>query len=233
LIDLYQKKLPNPDAELEDAIEDIDLDFIRDDLPKLLSSMTLGVERIRDISRSLRVFSRRDQERQSLFDIHSGLDSTLLILKHRTKALPNRPAIAIVKEYGDIPPINCFVGQLNQVFINILANAIDAFDAVNQHRSYAEIEANPNQITIRTIAIDAQHLQIEIQDNGSGMDAETQNRIFEQGFTTKLAGQGTGLGMAIAHQIITEKHNGTLTCTSELGRGTLFTITLPHTSQPQ
>lgn len=227
LIELYQTKLPQPDPEIEEFIEEIDFNFVRDDLPKLLNSMTLGIERIRNISHSLRIFSRKDQERKSLFDIHMGLNSTLLILKHRTKATEKRPEIIISKCYGKLPQINCFAGQLNQVFINLLANAIDAFDIVNHDRSYAEIEADPNVIEIRTVALDEQNIQIEIRDNGSGIDVEIQQRIFEQGFTTKTVGKGTGLGLAIAHQIVTEKHNGTLTCLSQPGNGTVFTIRLP------
>ena len=226
LIDLYQEKNPDPDADIESEIESIDLEFIREDLPKLIGSMNAGVDRIRNISDSLRTFSRKDQEHKTAFNLHDGIDSTLLILKHRTKANEQRPKVAILKNYGELPEVQCFPGQLNQVFMNILANAIDAFDEVNQGKTYQDIEENPNSITITTSVFESQ-VQIQIQDNGCGMEPDTVERIFEQGFTTKEVGKGTGLGMAIAHQIITEKHDGAIACTSELGQGTTFTILLP------
>ncbi|MGK7926055.1 MAG: AAA family ATPase, partial [Spirulina sp.] len=227
LIDLYQSEYPQPKEEITDEIEAIDLEFIREDLPKLLDSMNLGVNRIRSISHSLRTFSRKDRDRKTSFNIHDGIDSTLLILKHRTKANERQPALQIVKDYKEIPSVKCFAGQLNQVFMNILANAIDAFEEANRDKTYSEIEANPNCITICTSQPDENRIQIQIQDNGCGMKSETLERIFEQGFTTKEVGKGTGLGMAIAHQIVTEKHGGTITCHSTLGQGTTFTIALP------
>ncbi|MDJ1184156.1 trifunctional serine/threonine-protein kinase/ATP-binding protein/sensor histidine kinase [Roseofilum casamattae] len=226
LIDLYQEKLPNPDEELEEEIEAIDLDFLREDLPKLIDSMKLGVDRIAHISTSLRTFSRTDKEHKVPFNLHDGIDSTLLILKHRLKANEERPAIAIIKEYGNIPEVRCFPGQLNQVFMNLIANAIDALDEGNAGRSFEEIAANANRITIATSATSAE-VVIRIADNGVGMPEEVKQRIFEQGFTTKGVGKGTGLGMAIARQIVEEKHGGTIACTSQLGKGTEFAIALP------
>ena len=226
LINLYQAEYPQPNEVIEEAIEAIDLEFIRKDLPKLLESMNVGIDRIRNISKSLRTFSRKDREHKTEFRLHEGIDSTLLILKHRTKANGERPAIEIVKDYADIPGVQCFPGQLNQVFMNILANAIDAFDEANEGKTYTEIEANPNRITIRTAMVD-NWVEITIVDNAGGMTPETKDRIFEQGFTTKGVGKGTGLGMAIARNIITEKHGGTITCTSELGISTEFAISLP------
>lgn len=227
IIDLLRQKCPSNDPEIEETLEDRDIEFISEDLPKLLESMMVGVDRIRNISNSLRTFSRKDQDHKTAFNIHDGIDSTLLILKHRTKANENRPAIEIVKGYGDIPDVNCFPGQLNQVFMNLLANTIDAFDEANNGKNFTEIKANPNCITIETEQVTEQHVQIRIQDNGCGMAPETVARIFEQGFTTKAVGKGTGLGLAIAHQIITEKHSGVITCHSELGKGTIFTIEIP------
>ena len=226
LIELLLAKCSDNDPQIEAEIAAIDLEFIRQDLPKLLDSMNLGIERIRDISNSLRTFSRQDREHKTPFNIHHGIDSTLLILKHRTKPTQERSAIEIVKDYGDIPKVQCFPGQLNQVFMNILANAIDAFDEANKGKTYQEIEANPNMITIHTLMVKNQ-VHIQIQDNGCGMTPQTQVRIFEQGFTTKEVGKGTGFGMAIAHQIITEKHGGAIVCDSILGKGTIFTIILP------
>ncbi|MBP0031254.1 MAG: GHKL domain-containing protein [Roseofilum sp. Guam] len=226
LIDLYQEKIPNSDAEIEDIIENIDLEFVREDLPKIINSMNSGVDRIRNISDGLRIFSRQDRDYKTAFNIHEGLDSTLLILKHRTKANEKRPEVEVIKYYGELPEVQCFPGQLNQVFMNILANAIDAFEEANQSKTFEEIQADPNIMTITTSLVDKQ-VQIQIQDNACGMKLETIERIFEQGFTTKEVGKGTGLGMAIAHQIIREKHGGSIECSSELGKGTIFTIALP------
>ncbi|MEO1396273.1 MAG: ATP-binding protein [Cyanobacteria bacterium J06634_5] len=226
LIDLYQEKVPNPDADIEDEIEEIDLAFVREDLPNIINSMNAGVDRIRNISNSLRIFSRQDQDHKTAFDLHEGIDSTLLILKHRTKANEQRPEVKVIKNYGELPEVQCFPGQLNQVFMNVLANDIDAFDEANRGKTFKEIKAAPNTIMITTLMVDEQ-VQVQIQDNACGMKPETIERIFEQGFTTKEVGKGTGLGMAIAHQIITEKHSGSIECSSELGKGTIFTITFP------
>ena len=226
LIDLYQEKMPNPDAEIEDEIEEIDLDFVREDLLNIINSMNAGVERIRKISDGLRIFSRQDRDHKTAFNLHEGIDSTLLILTHRTKTNEQRPEVKVIKNYGELPDVQCFPGQLNQVFMNILANDIDAFDEANQGKTFKEIKVDPNMITITTSVVDEQ-VKIQIQDNACGMKPETIERIFEQGFTTKEVGKGTGLGMAIAHQIITEKHGGSIECSSELGKGTIFTIALP------
>lgn len=226
LIKLYQKKLPQ-DPEIAAKMAEIDFEFIQEDLPQLLDSMNCGVDRIRSISNSLRIFSRSDREQKVAFNLHEGIDSTLLILKHRTKAGENRPPIQVITEYGNLPMVQCFPGQLNQVFMNILANAIDAFDEANQGKTYAEIKDHPNWIKIKTYLTEANEVKIEIQDNGCGIKPEIKERIFEQGFTTKAVGKGTGLGLAIAHQIITKQHGGTITCTSAPGQGTTFTITLP------
>ena len=226
LIDLYQEKMPNPDADIEDEIQEIDLEFVRQDLPNIINSMNSGVDRIRNISDALRIFSRQDRDYKTAFNIHEGIDSTILILKHRTKGNEQRPAVEVVKNYGELPEVQCFPGQLNQVFTNILANAIDAFEEANQSKTFEEIKADPNIITITTSVVDRQ-VQIQIKDNACGMKLETIERIFEYGFTTKEVGKGTGLGMAIAHQIITEKHGGSIECSSEQGIGTIFTIALP------
>jgi signal transduction histidine kinase len=227
LIELYQNKLPQGDPDITAKQEDMDFEFIKYDLPKLLDSMNSGVDRIRSISNSLRIFSRSDREQKVPFNLHEGIDSTLLILKHRTKAGEHHPPIQIITDYGKLPVVQCFPGQLNQVFMNILANAIDAFDEANEGKNYEEIKANPNQIVIKTYLTEANQVQIEIKDNGCGIKPEIKQRIFEQGFTTKAVGKGTGLGLAIAHQIVTKKHGGTITCISEQGHGTTFIITLP------
>jgi predicted ATPase/signal transduction histidine kinase len=228
LIDLYQEKFPNPGREIETEIEDMDLEYLREDLPKLIGSMKEGVERIRNISTSLRTFSRADSDRPVSFNIHDGLESTLLILKHRLKASEFRPAIEVVKDYGKLPLVKCFPGQLNQVFMNVLANAIDALEESNKGRGFSDIKARPNQITVQTVMSESKNqVLIRIKDNGEGMSNEVKENIFNHLFTTKPVGQGTGLGLSIAHQIVVEKHGGTLTVNSSLGQGSEFVICIP------
>ena len=228
LIDIYQQEYPDQTPAILDEIEAIDLEFLRADLPNLIGSMTEGVDRICNISTSLRTFSRADSDRPLPFNIHEGIDSTILILKHRLKADDTRPPIEIVKNYGNLPAIECFAGQLNQVFMNFLANAIDAIEESNYGRSYQEIAANQNQITITTaVAEDRFSIVIRIKDNGIGMSESVQQQIFDRSFTTKAVGKGTGLGLAIARQIVLEKHQGTIEVNSALGEGTEFAIALP------
>ncbi|MEG4047298.1 AAA family ATPase [Microcoleus sp. Pol17_C1] len=228
LIDLYQETFPNPGGEIETEIEDMDLEYLREDLPKLIGSMKEGVDRIRNISTSLRTFSRADSDRPVSFNIHDGLESTLLILKHRLKASEFRPAIEVVKEYGNLPLVKCFPGQLNQVFMNVLANAIDALEESNKERTFKEIKARPNQITVQTaLSEDHNQVLIRIKDNGVGMSNSVKENIFNHLFTTKSVGQGTGLGLSIAHQIVVEKHGGTLLVNSSLGQGSEFVISIP------
>ena len=227
-LSLYQKYASIPNEIIEE-IEELDLDFVATDFPKLMASMQEGVERIADISTSLRTFSRTDTTSKIEFNLHDGIDSTLLILKYRLKATENRPAIEIIKNYGDIPLVKCYVGQLNQVFMNLFANAIDALDEGNTGKTFQEIEKEPNRITLETeLDNDRQSVIIRISDNGTGMPEEVKAKIFQQGFTTKEVGKGTGLGMAIAHQIVTEKHGGKISCDSRVGQGTIFTIIIPR-----
>ena len=225
LIDLYQQKYPHSDAEIQAEMEHIDLEYIREDLPKLVNSMTEGVKRIRDISTSLRTFSRADSDRPVLCNIHDGIDSTIMILKHRLKADDTHPEIEVIKNYGDLPQIECYAGQLNQVFMNLLSNAIDAFDESNKGNTYHEIA---HKILITTeLSPDLKQIFISIKDNGVGMNKILQEQIFEDFFTTKCVGKGTGLGLAIAHQIVVQKHHGDITVNSVLGAGTEFVLTLP------
>jgi signal transduction histidine kinase len=226
ILSLYQQVYPTPTPEIKAACDQIDLDFLLQDLSKLLASMELGADRIREISTSLRNFVRSDQQRQSQVDLHKILDGTLLILGHRLKASGDRPAIEIIKQYGEIPFITGYAGQMGQVFMNILANAIDALEESNQGRSFAEIEAQPNQITICT-AVEHHHVKVSIADNGPGIPEDIKARIFDHLFTTKEIDKGTGLGLAIAQQIIVEKHGGAIDVNSELGQGTEFVLTLP------
>jgi predicted ATPase/signal transduction histidine kinase len=225
LLDLYQQKYPQLAPEIKEEIENIDLDYIREDLPKLIGSMREGVKRIRDISTSLRTFSRADTNYPVACNIHDGIDSTIMILKHRLKANDTRPEIKVIREYGNLPQVECYAGQLNQVFMNLLSNAIDALEELNQGRPYAEIA---NQITIKTeIDGDKKQAIIRIQDNGVGMEEGVREKIFDDLFTTKEVGKGTGLGLAIARQIVVEKHGGTIEVNSVLREGTEFAIVLP------
>lgn len=226
VLKLYQQYLPNPPNEIQKEIEAVDLDYLIKDLPQMLSSMQVGIDRIRDIMQSLRNFSRTDEAGAKLADISAGLESTLLILQHRLKATDKRPAIEVIKDYGELPPIECFPGQINQVFMNILANAIDALEEHNGSRSYAEIQKHPNQIQVKTELMGDRAI-VRISDNGSGIPESVQTRMFDPFFTTKPVGKGTGLGLAISHQVVTETHNGMLSCISNTGEGTEFVIQLP------
>ncbi|BAY59668.1 serine/threonine protein kinase with two-component sensor domain (plasmid) [Leptolyngbya boryana NIES-2135] len=226
LVQLYREALPQPGKEIENEIDAIDLDFLIADLPQMISSMKLGTDRIREIMQSLRNYSRMDGSEKQLADLHKGIDSTLMILSHRLKATPEHPAIQVIKDYGDLPEVPCFAGQLNQVFMNLIANAIDALEEANRGKSYSELEVNPNCITIQT-SIENNDAVIRIKDNGAGMPYEVQQRIFEAFFTTKPEGKGTGLGLPICYQIVREKHGGQLSAVSAIGEGTEFVIQIP------
>lgn len=227
LVDLYEDECSQKASHIEDFIEEIDLEFVREDFPKLISSMQEGADRIRHISISLRTFSRSDSQTPVEFNIHEGIDSTLAILKHRLKANEKRPEIQVVREYGDMPEIKCYPGQLNQVFMNLLSNAIDALEDSNAGRSYKDIEDRPNQILIRIEMEDSRQVAISFKDNGCGMDESVRDRVFDHLFTTKPVGKGTGLGLSISRQIVEEKHGGHLRCKSLPGEGTEFVIELP------
>ncbi|MEG4044935.1 MULTISPECIES: AAA family ATPase [unclassified Microcoleus] len=226
-LQLYKEKFPSPGEEIEEKAEESDIEYILEDLPKMLNSMQIGCDRIQGISTSLRTFSRADKDYKVPFNIHDGINSTILILKHRLKANEQRPAIEVVKEYGNLPSVDCFPGQLNQVFMNILANAIDALEESNRERSLEKIKAPANCITIRTEMKSKEWVTIRISDSGPGISEEIKGQIFDHLFTTKGVGKGTGLGLAIARQIVVEKHGGTIEVNSVLGEGTEFTISLP------
>ncbi|MBE9059668.1 ATP-binding protein [cf. Phormidesmis sp. LEGE 11477] len=222
-LQLYEKHYPAPPEEIQIAAEEIDIEFVQTDLKKILVSMRAGTRRIREIVLSLRNFSRMDEVGCKAIDIHEGIESTLLILQHRLKAQTNRPAIELVRDFGNLPLIECFASQLNQVFMNILANAIDALES--------ELKANPNgekvpRITLRTEA-HGDRIVIKLADNGTGMPATVRDRMFDPFFTTKAIGKGTGMGMSISYQIVVEKHHGQIECFSEAGVGTEFVITIP------
>jgi signal transduction histidine kinase len=246
LVRLYQEKHPDSSGEIYEYQEAIEADFLMEDLPKMLSSMEVGAERIRQIVLSLKFFSRKDDAQMGVLNIHDGIDSTLMILQNRLKAYAKRPEIHIVKEYGPLLPVESFAGLLNQVFMNIISNGIDALEEYNQERSPGEIKANPSTITIRTLMTQgemdnnpelisnsfgsnhhASYVLIAISDNGPGITEAVQARLFDPFFTTKPVGKGTGLGLSISYQIVVEKHGGALWCESEPGGGTMFWIKIP------
>ncbi|HEY9859055.1 MAG TPA: PAS domain S-box protein [Candidatus Obscuribacterales bacterium] len=227
LLKLYQQHYPNPATEVKIEAEAIDLDFLVKDLPKLMASMKVGADRIRQIVVSLRNFSRMDEAEMKEVDLHEGIDSTLMILQNRLKAEHDSPAIRLMKNYSDLPLVECYAGQLNQVFMNILSNAIDAIKEKNQQRSFKEIEQHPGQIHIWTEKLGSDRVRIRIADNGLGISPTIQQHLFDPFFTTKPVGKGTGLGMSISYQIVTEKHGGSLYCVSEIGQGAEFVIEIP------
>ncbi|MHC5596273.1 MAG: hybrid sensor histidine kinase/response regulator [Nostoc sp.] len=224
LLALYEQEYPNPTAKITTAIKDLDLNFVLEDMPKILNSLELGSERIQNLSDSLRNFSRSDTDAKISADLHQGLDSTLMILQHRLKANGERPVIEVIKSYGVLPEINCYLGQMNQVFMNILANAIDALDeAITQ----GKISNLIPKIKIATEIDSEQLVVIRIADNGVGIPERLKKRLFEPLFTTKTVGKGTGLGLSIAYQIVVEKHKGVLDVNSQPGMGTEFIIKIP------
>ncbi|MBE9207776.1 sensor histidine kinase [Nostoc sp. LEGE 06077] len=227
LVWVYQQNVPHPPEVVQAQLEETDLDFISQDLFSLLQSMRVGSDRIREIVLSLRNFSRLDEAEFKAVNLHEGIDNTLLILRHRLEATVARPAIQIIKDYGNFPLVECYAGQINQAFLNILSNAIDALEASNTGKDYKVIEESPNIINISTKLTQENYVQIIISDNGVGIPEQIQSNIFDPFFTTKPVGKGTGLGLSISYQIITEKHNGKLFCYSMQGQGTQFIIEIP------
>lgn len=227
LVQLYQQHHPNPALEVQNEIEEIDLSFVMEDLPKLFNSMKVGADRIQQIVLSLRNFSRMDEAEVKAVNLHDGIESTLLILQSRLKAKNDFPAVEVVKEYAELPLVECFAGQLNQVFMNILANAIDALEG-----AFVMGHSSSPTIWIRTESVNRDLVAIRIRDNGPGMTERVYKHLFDPFFTTKPVGRGTGLGLSISYQIVTERHRGTLTCHSTLGMGSEFVIEIP-THQPE
>lgn len=241
LLTLYQQYYPEPVAEIQEEAEAMDVDFLIEDLPKTIKSMTVGAERIQNIVLSLRNFSRTDEAEIKAVDIHQGLNSTLMILQHRLKATAGHQAIKVVKKYGELPLVECYPGQLNQVFMNLLANAIDALEdtlAQTPSKDYIPtltlctevIQKSPNEASIEEgDAVKPEFIVIWIEDNGAGIPPDILPNIFNPFFTTKPIGKGTGLGLSISYQIIVEKHLGKLNCFSTRGKGTEFRIQIPVT----
>jgi signal transduction histidine kinase len=245
LVQLYAEYYPEPVPEIEKLIEDIDFDFLMEDFPKLLSSMDMGVNRIRQIVLSLKNFSRLDEAERKPVDIHEGIENTLLILQHRLR--PEASNIQLIKEYGDLPPVECYPGQLNQVFMNLLNNAIDALEKSTPERKRdrellsERIKRQPKIIKISTEVVDRsfasasssepgqnhKSVVIRIADSGPGIPKELEKRVFDPFFTTKPVGEGTGLGLSISYQIVVEKHGGQLQCVSQPGQGAEFVVEIP------
>lgn len=223
LLELYQLHFPYPPEEIQDLIIDIDLDFLKEDLVKLLQSMRVGTQRIREIVLSLRNFSRLDEAEFKQVDIHEGIDSTLMILHNRLKAKQDNPEIVVIKDYGNLPLIDCYPGQLNQVFMNLLSNAIDA---VEESVVIGKSSVATPTIRIRSAVIN-KWVRITIADNGVGIPQEILSKLFDPFFTTKSVGKGTGLGLSISYQIVVNRHNGKLYCNSTLGEGAEFVIEIP------
>ncbi|MDX2240262.1 MAG: ATP-binding protein [Leptolyngbyaceae cyanobacterium bins.302] len=227
LLQRYQHHYPTPHTDIQTEIEVVDLDFVMQDLPKLLRSMQVGTERIRGIALSLRNFSRLDEAEFKVADLHEGIESTLMILQSRLKARSDHPGIQVQRDFGELPLVECYPGQLNQVFINLLANAIDALEDNDSRRTIEAMQANPSVIRIWTEVIPRQRVAIHIADNGIGMGELVRARLFEPFFTTKSVGRGTGLGLSISYQIVVENHGGKLSCYSTPGQGTEFVVEVP------
>ncbi len=243
LVELYQETYTNPTPKIAEQMKDIDLDFLKSDLPQIIKSMKVGAERLCQIVLLLRNFSRLQEAELKFVDIHEGIESTLLLLQHRLEAKIERPAIEVIKKYGNLPKVECYASQLNQVFMNLLSNSIDALEAViktiiappssllsQEIEIYNSQQRTTNKqpmILICTEIIDDLTVIIRIIDNGLGMTEDVRQRLFEPFFTTKQVGSGTGLGLAISYQIIVEKHKGQLKVNSDVGRGTEFVIEIP------
>ncbi|MFM2063777.1 MAG: hypothetical protein RLZZ507_3448 [Cyanobacteriota bacterium] len=229
LIEIFRQTYPQTDSHIQEYMQKIDLDFVSEDLPKLLKSMKIGSDRIDQIVLNLRNFSRLDQAEMKSVNLHEGIDSTLVILQHRLKANSDYPEIIVIKEYADLPLVECYPGQLNQVFMNLLSNAIDALvDYCDNNIIKNGTQANfTPQIVIKTEISNSTSIKVKICDNGAGISEQVRTQIFNPFFTTKPIGKGTGLGLSISYKIVVEKHKGSIWCESQLGEGTTFCIQIP------
>jgi signal transduction histidine kinase len=250
LIEVYQQEYPQPTAKIQSIFEEIDLYFVFNDLQKLMSAMHRGANRIREIVHALQNFARLDEAEMKEVDIHQGIESTLLMLEHRLRETESRPEITIIKDYSQLPLVECYAGELNQVLIHLLSNAIDVFEVPeidtslsksgeknNSQRHYLEVNLLSKpieypEIRITTQVTTAQTVKIAIADNGPGIPEAVRSRLFDPFFTTKPVGKGTGLGLSISYQIIVHKHHGKLTCHSNPGVGAEFVMEIPI-QQPQ
>ena len=228
-LEMYKKQFPNPGYMIEENAENIDIDFLIKDLPQMLSEIKLASERISEISVSLRSFARADSTSKVAFNINDGINNVLMILQHRFKATNQRPEIEIIKNYGDLPNINCYPNTLNQVFVSLLINAIDSLEEFNlkNRRTYAQIERNPNRITITTSMIESDGVEIRIADNGPGMLEQLKDKLYDAFMNIKPTTKSSRLGLSMSHLIIVHKHGGKLECKSHPGKGKEFVIKLP------
>jgi signal transduction histidine kinase len=248
LVETYRIQYPTPVGELQEKLKEIDIEFLSNDFTKLIGSIRVGAERIQKIVQSLHKFSRSDEEGAKFVDIHEGIDSTLMILQSRLRATSERPEITVEKIYGDLPEVECYAGKLNQVFMNLLTNAIDALEEdaqlngdwqlINNKLQWTRKDGKISKILIQTEIHKENHQKenqkcdrviVKVSDNAKGIPEEIRNRLFDLFFTTKPVGKGTGLGLSISYQIITENHGGKFSFTSEVGKGTEFLIDIPLT----
>ncbi|NES70243.1 MAG: HAMP domain-containing histidine kinase, partial [Okeania sp. SIO2D1] len=227
LLDMYQQEFPHPTPEIKIKIAEIDLNFIKKDLNEVIRSMKIGTERIYEILKSMRNFSRFEKAEFKQVDVREAIDSTLMLLNSRMKATTSSPEIRVIKEYQELPLVDFYAGQLHQVLMNILSNAIDALDEYNKQRTPEEVRKNPSQIKVCTKILNKEWVVISIADNGLGMPEEVNKKLFDSFFTTKSSGKGTGLGLSISYQIVVEKHGGKLLCYSQPGKGAEFIIQIP------
>ncbi|MEH2164448.1 MAG: ATP-binding protein [Nostoc sp.] len=233
LVQIYQQVCPNLSTEIQQELEEIDLDFLIQDITKLFQSMQVGTERIQEIVKSLRNFSRLNEAELKEVNIHEGIDSALMILEHRLQARHDYSEIKVIKKYSQLPNVTCYPGQLNQVFMNILANAIDALEASvgnSEITDNQKLIRNNLQIQIKTEVIDDKWVTVSIADNGLGISEQVRSKVFDPFFTTKPVGKGTGLGLSVSYQIIVEKHGGQLSCFCVPGKGAEFVIKIPVNS---
>ncbi len=226
LLKLYQKYLPDPPIEIKNAIQTKDISFLLNDLSKIIQSMQVGTDRVTEIVSSLNKFSRHRETGKKLANLHEGLESTLLILGHRLKANGHCRAIKLIKEYGELPSIECYPGEINQVFMNLICNAVDAIEEIQKNQDFEENSKYLGVIWIKTESI-GERVILRIADNGSGISEAEQIKVFDAFYTTKPIGKGTGLGLSISYQIVVKNHHGKLTCHSTQGKGTEFVIELP------
>jgi len=227
LVQLYAEDFPNPTAAIQEQLEAMDLTFLRNDLPKLIASMSIGADRIGEIVQSLRNFSRLDESDLKAVDIHEGLESTLMILQHRLQDEADQTIIKVVKEYEDLPKIECFAGRMNQVFMNILTNAIEALQSPKSWANDLDNSSPIPTISICTKLLSDFQVGIYITDNGPGITEEVKSRIFEPFFTTKEVGKGKGLGLSISYTIVVGEHGGQLRCFSVPTQGATLAIEIP------
>jgi signal transduction histidine kinase len=231
LIEVYQQEYPQPTPKVQKMVGDVDLNFVINDLQNLMGAMYRGSDRIREIVQALQNFSRLDESTMKEVNIHEGINSTLVMLQHRLRKTDTRPAITVVKDYGVLPPISCYASELNQVFMHLLNNAIDAIEREENHvlsEPQTGIPPKIPQIRIHTEVTDHHTVKFMIADNGVGIDESLRSRLFDPFFTTKPVGKGSGLGLSISYQIIVQQHHGKITYTSSLNQGTEFTVEIPN-----